>query len=139
MNYATKEVSEYNPKTNPPFYTIKFKKSVFLEPQEHISFAPIKSHEYVADHLLYGIMDERGFLVGCHSDNVSTFYNHPFKGDRVTIDVLDKFGLSFVGTLKLPVSIRKKIMRHLPYRVQRKLRYWFGELIYSKIYEYLRN
>ena len=139
MNYQTKEVSEYNPNTNPPLYTIKFKKSTFIEPSEHIAFAPIKSHEYVANHLKYGVLDERGFLVGTHGENVSTYYNHPFKGAVVSEDVLEKFGLSFVEKLRLPTSIRKKIMRWLPYKVQRKLRYWFGELMYNRIYEWLRN
>jgi len=83
-------------------------------------------------------LDERGFLVGTHGENVSTYYNHPFKG-RIVDGVLNDFGLQDVKPLKLPISIRKKIMRHLPYRVQRKLRYWFGELIYTKIYEYLRS
>ena len=139
INYQTKEVSEYNPNTNPPFYTIKFPKATFLEPQEHVSYAPIKSHEYVANHLKYGVLDERGFMVGCHGENVSTFYNHPFKGDMVDKSILAKFGIADAPTLKLPISIRKKIMRWLPYRVQRKLRYIFGELLYNKLYEYLRS
>lgn len=139
MNYATKEVSEYNPKTNPPFYTIKFKKSVFIEPQEHIHYAPIKSHEYVADHLKYAVLDDRGFLVGTHGENVSTYYNHPFKGEVVDNKIEKSFGIDKSLPLKLPISIRKKIMRMLPYKVQRKLRYWFGELMWNKLYEYLRN
>ena len=139
MNYATGEVSEYNPNTNPPFYTIKFKKSVFIEPQEHIQFAPIKSHEYVANHLRYGVLDERGFLVGTHGENVSTYYNHPFKGNWVDKEILWNFGLQNAGTLKLPISLRKRFMRMMPYRVQRKLRYWFGELIWNRFYEYLRS
>lgn len=138
-NYATKEISEYNPKTNPPFYTIKFKKSVFLEPQEHIQFAPIKSHEYVANHLRYGVLDERGFLVGTHGENVSTYYNHPFKGEPVDPATLDFFGIADVPALNLPLSLRKKFMRMMPYKVQRKLRYWFGELMYNRFYEWLRN
>jgi hypothetical protein len=138
MNYQTKEVSEYNPTTNPPFYTIKFPKDIFVDPQKHVSYAPIKSHEYVANHLKYGVIDERGFLVGVHGENVSTFYNHPFKGKLVD-NVLDKFGIRDTEPLKLPISIRKKIMRWLPYKVQRKLRYWFGELVYQRIYNWLRE
>jgi hypothetical protein len=139
INYQTKEVSDYNPTTNPPFYTIKFKKSTFIEPQEHVVYAPIKSHEYVANHLKYGVIDDRGFMVGCHGENVSTFYNHPFKGDKVDQSILKKFGNEKTPPLKLPISIRKKLLRMLPHRVQRKLRYWFGELIWNRLYEYLRN
>jgi hypothetical protein len=139
INYQTKEVSDYNPTTNPPFYTIKFKKHSFIEPQEHVSYAPIKSHEYVANHLKYGVIAERGFMVGCHGENVSTFYNHPFKGDKADPSILKKFGNETTLPLKLPISIRKRILRMLPHRVQRKLRYWFGELIWNRLYEYLRN
>ena len=139
MNYATKEVSEYNPTTNPPFYTIKFPKATFLEPQAHVTYAPIKSHEYVANHLKYGVLDERAFLVGCHGENVSTFYNHPFKGEKVPEIALASFGLENVEPLKLPLSLRKKFMRMMPYKVQRKLRYWFGELLWSRWYNWLRE
>lgn len=138
-NYSTKEISEYNPKTNPPFYTIKFKKSVFLEPPEHINFAPIKSHEYVANHLRYGVMEERGFLVGTHGENVSTYYDHPFKGEMVDPQTLGFFGIEDVPALHLPISLRKKFMRMLPHKIRRKLRYWFGELMYNRFYEWLRN
>lgn len=138
MNYATGEVSEYNPNTNPPFYTIKFSKDVFIDPQRHVAFAPIKSHEYVKDHMKYGVLDERGFLVGTHGENVSTYYDHPFKGERV-YGVAEQFGLKDVRYLHLPISIRKKIMRRLPHYWRRKIRYWFGERLYAKIYDWLRN
>jgi hypothetical protein len=138
-NYQTLEVSDYNPTTNPPFYTIKFPKKIFTEPQEHVAYAPIKSHEYVADHLKYAILNERCFLVGCHGENVSTYYNHPFKGNWVDKETLWNFGLMGVQSLTLPVSLRKRFMRLMPYKVQRKLRYWFGECLYSRFYEYLRN
>jgi len=41
--------------------------------------------------------------------------------------------------LKIKYSIRKRLLKALPYKVQRKLRYWFGELFYQKMYEFLRN
>lgn len=59
-NYQTKEVREYNPLTSPPFYAIKFPRSVFIEPLEHCKYTsikhdvgkykagtPIPSHEWV--------------------------------------------------------------------------------------------
>lgn len=138
-NYSTKEVSEYNPKTNPPFYTIKFQKDTFLDPSKHIQFAPIKSHEYVANHLRYGVLDERGFLVGTHGENVSTYYDHPFRGKVMDPAYLELFGIANVPPLHLPISIRKKIMRWLPHKIRRKIRYWFGELMYQRFYNWLRN
>jgi hypothetical protein len=140
-NYLTKEVSEYNPTTNPPFYTIRFPKEIFIEPQRHIAYAPIKSHEYVGDHLKYNAFSYRGFLVGTHGENVSTYFNHPFKGQEVEDikGVLSEFGLQNVEPLRLPISIRKKIMAKLPYGWQRKLRYWVGEKFYHRVYNFLRN
>jgi hypothetical protein len=41
-NYLTKEVSEYNPKTNPPFVTIRFPREVFVDPWKHLQFTSLK-------------------------------------------------------------------------------------------------
>ena len=86
----------------------------------------------------FGRINERGFLVGCHSENISTVFNHPFKGDEVDQEVLKQFGLYSVPRLKLKLSWRKWLLRKLPHRVQRKLRYIFGELIWQKVYNFLR-
>ncbi|GAF73917.1 unnamed protein product, partial [marine sediment metagenome] len=48
MNYCTGEVAEYNPETNPPFYTIIFPVDKFLNPYNHIDYTgPYESHEYI--------------------------------------------------------------------------------------------
>lgn len=138
-NYQTLEVSEWNPKTIPPFFTIKFPTQIFIEPTKHLSYTgPYKSHEYIADKLNFGFIETRGFLVGTHGENISTHYNHPFKGE-LTPDVLRDFGLDGVEPLRLRISIRKMIMRKLPHGWQRKLRYWFGERGYGRIYNWLRS
>jgi hypothetical protein len=139
INYQTKEVAEYNPLTNPPFFTIKFPKPVFIDPLKHLEYTgPYKSHEYIGNHLKYYITDERGFMVGCHSDNISTFFNHPFKGKIIESQeedkVLDSFGILDASVLKVKVNIRKKILNKLSYKIRRKLRYWFGELFYNKLH-----
>ena len=140
MNYLTGEVSEYNPTTNPPFYTIKFPREVFIDPLKHIHYTgPYKSHEYVPDYLKYGRIDERGFLVGTHGENISTVYNHPFKGNIVDREILKDFGLYNIPPIKIDLSFRKWLLRKLPHKVQRKLRYWFGEKLYQRVYEYLRS
>ena len=41
--------------------------------------------------------------------------------------------------LKIKYSIRKRILRLLPQRLQKKLIYIFGEKIWNKIYGFLRN
>lgn len=140
MNYQTGELKEYNPKTNPPFFTLRFPKETFIDPLKHAKWTgPYKSHEYIGDHMRYKTIAGRGFLVGTHGENVSTHFNHPYGGADVPKEILLNFGLDMVEPLKIRYSIRKQIMRRLPYRVQRKLRYIFGEKIYSKIYNFLRN
>lgn len=152
MDYTTKRVSEYNPITNPPFYTIKFPREVFVDPLRHLEFTslkhdegkykagtPLPSHEYVKDCLRYKQIDYRGFLVGVHGENISTYYNHPFKGKEVSEDILWEFGIKNVGPIIIPLSIKRKILKYLPFWLQRKVRYWFGEIIYTKFYDFIRS
>jgi hypothetical protein len=140
MNYQTGELKEYNPKTNPPFFTIRFPKDVFIDPLKHLKHTgPYKSHEYIPDHMKYLSIEERGFIVGTHGENVSTHFNHPYGGADVPKETLAEFGLDMVEPIKIRYSIRKQIMRRLPHKVQRKLRYIFGEKFYSRIYNFLRN
>ena len=140
MNYQTKELAEWNPATNPPFYTIKFPRPTFINPLEHVEFTalkkdagpykkgtPLPSHEYVKDCLRTGYIDQRGFLVGTHSNNISTVFDHPYKGANVDQEVLKDFGLDKVEPLKLPFSVRRIVFDRLPYKVKRKLRYLAGE------------
>lgn len=139
-NYATKQVLEYNPQTNPPFFAIRFPREVFFDPGRHATYTgPYKSHEYVGEKLRLGVFEDRGFLVGTHGENISTHFNHPYGGKEVHPEVLDLFGIRNVPMLTLPISYRKMLMRRLPYRVQRKLRYWFGEKLYARFYNWIRS
>ena len=145
-DYVNKKVAEYDPFTNPPFYTIKFPRGIFIDPLKHVEFTALKrdvskykkgtpcpSHEYIGDALKYGVIKERGFLVGTHGENISTIWNHPFKGQLVDDEVLKDFGIYDAFPLKIRTNVFKRIFKLLPHRVQRKLRYWFGELIWNKI------
>ncbi len=136
-DYTTKSLGEYNPKTNPPFYTIKFEKDVFLDSQRHMAYAPIKSHEYVGDHLKYAKCDVREFIVGCHGENVSTYFNHPYRGKDVSPEVFKEFGLENVPPIKINRGWKRTAFQKLPHKVQRKLRFWLGEKFYAKIYDML--
>lgn len=140
MNYNTLEVKEYNPKTNPPFFAVKYPRITFLDIGKHMLYTgPFKSHEYIGEKLKMGHFEDRGFIVGTHGENISTHFNNPFGGEQVTnIRPMD-FGLEGVQPIKLPISTRKWLMRKLPYGWQRKLRYVFGEKLYSPIYNWLRN
>ena len=157
MNYQTKEIADWDPKTNPPFYTIKFPRPIFIDALKHVEYTalkhdvpgykagtPLPSHEWVADCLKYGKIEERGFIVGVHGNNISTVWNHPYKGKMKDLEILKDFGLYGVLPLKLPFSLRRKIFSGLPHKVQRKLRYWASEKkwlfrpIFSLIYNGLR-
>lgn len=157
MNYQTLEVAEWNCLTNPPFYTIKFPRNVFINPFEHVKYTslkhdvegykqgtPLPSHEWVKDCLSYGVINERGFLVGVHGDNISTVFDHPYRGEDVE-GILSDFGLENVDKLVVPFSLRRSLFNSLPYKAKRKLRYWAGEKkwilrpLFSIIYNVLRG
>lgn len=154
-NYTTKELLEYNPKTTPPFAAVKFSRKVFFDPAAHLQHislkkdcgkykagTPLPSHEYLSDCLPTAILSGRGFLVGTHGENISTHFNHPYGGAKIEGEardaVFEAFGLKDVPPAKIPLSFRKWLMRKLPYPVQRKLRFWFGEIIGNKLYNWLR-
>lgn len=146
MDYRTGEIREYNPKTNPPFFTIRFPRDVFIDPLKHMEYTgPYKSHEFVVDYLKHEYLDGRGFLVGIHGFNISTVFDHPYAGDNAPIDILLGFGLGTVELLEVKFSVRSWIFSKLPYKVKRKLRYWAGEKkwilspLFSLIYNILRD
>ena len=152
MNYQSKAIAEWNPVNNPPFYTIKFPRPTFIDPMKHVAYTalkhdtekykkgtPLPSHEYVKDCLDYGIIDQRGFLVGTHGENISTVFNHPYRGADVSEETLKDFGLENVEPLHIKYSVRKRILRALPQPAQRKIRYIFGEKLWNRVYNFLRN
>ena len=146
--YQTKVIAEYNPITNPPFFTIKFTKQQFLDPLTHLKHTgPYKSHEYVGNFLKYFVADKRGFLVGTHASNISTVFDHPFRGrmmeGRESDDVFSLFGLEKAERLVVPFHLGSFMYAKLPYAVKRKIRYWAGEKkwilkpFFAIIYRYL--
>ena len=149
MDYVNQRLCDWNPKTTPPFYTIKFSRGTFIEPLKHIEFTgPYKSHEYVKDFLKAEYIDKKGFLVGTHGVNISTVFDHPYTGHEYLgsniQDILKDFGLKDVKKLKLPFSMGSVIFKRMPYGAKRKLRYWSGEKkwilrpLFALIYNILR-
>ena len=160
INYLTKEIREYNPKTNPPFFTIKFSKGDFIDPFKHAQHTAIKhdvgkykkgtpypSHEYLKDVFGTGhrYLEGRGFTVGTHLDNISTVFDHPYNGETVSSEVLRQFGVYEADKLKVYTGVGRLILKKLPYGVRRKLRYLAGEKksifkpIFAFIYWVLRT
>ena len=128
INYQTKELAEWNPNTHPPFFTIKFQRAVFLDPLKHFDYTgPYKSHEYAGQNMRCVELPERGFIVGTHSENISTVFDHPFKGRWISSDMQIVFGIQNIPPLVIEQSLRRLLFNKLPYRVKRKLRYLAGE------------
>lgn len=137
MDVFKKELSEYNPDTTPPFYTVYFPTDIFLDPKEHMKYiGRCKSHEYVKNFLPYKLYEDRGFIVNCHTENISTGYNIPYKGRKLTKeqtgDVLRLAGVSESKPLKLTRHWKRYYFK-LPHWLRRKMRYYFGEKFYAKI------
>ena len=144
MDYVDRKLAEWNPGTNPPFFTIKFPRKTFVDPYQHVQYTgPYKSHEYVGDELNLLPIYDRGYLVGTHGENISTIFKHPFTGGHFHGDVkdliLERFGLHKVPNLKIRFGIRKAVMRRLPHGWQRKLRYIFGEKSFARFYNWIRS
>lgn len=146
-NYNTKELAEYNPQTNPPFYTIKFPFNEFTDAFLHCKFTsmkreagkykigtPLPSHEYVGDCFKLGLVkDLRCFMVGTHGANISTTFNIPYKGIEIIgqerEQILKSFGIWDVAPLQIKISFQKKLLLKLSFKAQRKIRYWLSECL----------
>lgn len=142
MDYTTKNMVEYNPKTNPPFFAIRFPRDKFIDPSKHIKYTgPYKSHEYVPDFLTMKIWEHRGFIVGTHENNISTTFDHPYGGAKVDPEVLKDFGIEYTEPIKFEWSLFRPIFKALPYKVKRKLRYWAGEKrwIFRPFFNFIYN
>ena len=123
INYATKEIAEYNPDTTPPFFTVIFDRETFLDPKKHFNFTgPYKSHEHIGDHMKYTPLTHRRFVVGTHGENISTTWNHPYKG-RVLLgqeaeDVLIRTGTLFADPVVIRQGLKlfaRKVLNVLPF------------------------
>jgi hypothetical protein len=122
MRYNTKEVAEYNPKTIPPFFTIMFRRDVFLDPQEHFTYTgPYESHEYVKDIFKFTPIEKRGFVVGTHGENISTIFDHPFKGETLSKDDAERVLIKTGNFLTEPTTVEKDLYRRVMKRILNKL------------------
>jgi hypothetical protein len=145
INYLTKELRDYNPATNPPFFAYRMPRQVFTDPLKHMEYTgPYKSHEYIGDKMKLWRLPGQGFMVGSHTENISTHFNHPFTGRfpysaSVADKIFSDFGILGVPPLTLPPSWRKDLLRRLPHNWQKKLRYVVGERVVNRIYQTLRN
>lgn len=143
MNYATKEVAEYDPETLSPFSTVIFAKDTFIDSKKHFErIGPYRSHEYVFDHMEESEwLEGRGYMVGTHGENISTTWNIGYKGKEVLGTLRDEVWLKFACWDADPVVVHKSlrlvlrtVFNFLPVPVQKivKITYHsFRELYYA--------
>lgn len=137
INYWTKELAEYNTTgwtvdktsayntdTIPPFFTILFSAEEFLDPQKHYEhLGPYKSHEMIGDHFVYSALETRGFIVGCHGENISTTFNHRYKGRTLDKQEAEEIMIKAGILLSKPISFKptaryriRQFINYLPFR-----------------------
>lgn len=122
-DYHTKEIAEYNPDTNPPFFTIMFPRDIFLDYEKHYSYTgPYKSHEHIKNIMQYDLFEKKGYIVGTHGRNISTVYNHPWKGRILSKEENENIQIStntfFVDPIPYKSSkslVLRKIFNALPF------------------------
>ena len=92
---------------------------------------PYPSHEYIGDCMEYTELVGRGFIVGTHSENISTTYNHRYKGrvlnKEETENIMLQTGILHAEPLKCKPSTRlkaRKLANKLPFRNQLKTFYY---------------
>jgi hypothetical protein len=94
------ELYKWNPKTNPPFYTIMFPKDIFLDKKNNISYWNyFKSHEDIPKIFKTKLLPNYMYLTLMHSLNRSTKNPkngiHPYIGKKVydKEKILNNFGI----------------------------------------------
>jgi hypothetical protein len=144
LNARNKELAEYNPTTHPPFYTIIFPREVFLDPLKHFNYiGPYKSHEEIPSLFEYVELPQRGFCVLVHGENISTVWNHPWRGKIFNVpcekdDILRSFGIHDSPLIKNEMHFYLYVMmvyNALPKKLRvflRSIYYWFYYKTYGK-------
>ena len=121
-DWETDEVSTYTTNTNPPFFSILYTRDVFVDPEKHYKhIGPYKSHEYIAEHMPYHALEGRGFIVGTHGANISTTFNHRYKGRLLEGDEKDRVlmnaGIFFSPSIVIREGIHlwaRKVLNKIP-------------------------
>lgn len=99
LNTDTGELAEWNPTTNPPFFTLVFATKTFLNPLYHFfHWRGYQSHEDVEKSFKHVVIQgQRLYCVGVRNpkNHISTTWEHPFRGRNIGIGkrrILKTFG-----------------------------------------------
>lgn len=83
-NELDDRLAEWNPTTHPPFHTIMFSNETFLTPEKHFKFVEeYKSHETIPKIFEEIKLPDRRYCILVHNANISTIFEHPFKGKEI--------------------------------------------------------
>lgn len=117
VNKNTDDVSTYTTNTIPPFFTVVFPRSVFLDAEAHMKWTgPYRSHEYIGDHTQYHTLPGYGFIVGTHGENISTTWHHRYKGRSIEGAEKEKLFLQAGILDNEPLSLEKDTPRVIEQR-----------------------
>lgn len=95
-NTTTRELAQWNPQSNPPFYTLVFDREVFFNSPKHLEFyGDFKSHEDIPKQFEHcsSLRYDRFYCVTTSDPKLhtSTNWNHPFRGKIVDKELLKNF------------------------------------------------
>ncbi len=122
--WTTDETSTYHTDTILPFFTILFPNKTFLDPQEHYKhLGPYHSHEQIADYMDYTTIEGRGFIIGCHGENISTSYNDRYKGRILNKEEAEEIMIKSGLLLSKPIEFepRRNILKRIYHTLPKKL------------------
>lgn len=94
-NRITRELSTWDPTTNPPFHTIIFPYDVFFDAEKYVEYlGEYRTHEDVVKLYDHKKIKKRLYCVLTHSWNISTAYSHRFRGMKCKNNILKNFGIN---------------------------------------------
>lgn len=140
FNQQSQRLAEWNPTTNPPFYTLIYPKEIFLDPQKHFEYmAGFKSHEDIVRLFNCFALPDRRYCVLVHKKNISTNWWHPFRGKvfswREGKEILKDFGIE----IETPSAISGG-MREMELIAKRLVKRWMLRLLMKVgLYNYVKR
>lgn len=93
-NDSTGEMAEWNPLTNPPFYSIIFREDTFFDIDEHLDFyGNFMSHEDITKNFTFEELPDYSYCVLTHNprNHISTIWNHHFRGKLVNRKLIKNY------------------------------------------------
>lgn len=86
-NISSDRLAEWLPTTNPPFYCVMLKNEDLTNADRYYAWASrVKSHEFLPQVFDEKRMEDFKYMVVTHDYNISTIFNHPFKGNEFYYD-----------------------------------------------------